>query len=949
MLKELSDIIPSSRIRSELFDRVTYASDAGFYYLVPKAVVQPVSEEEIRQLFRFSQQKKLPLVFRAGGTSLSGQSVTDGLLVDLSQHWSKVIIEDDGSRVRVQPGITGAMVNARLRSHGRKIGPDPSSISAAMMGGILSNNASGMCCGVAQNAYHTLRDLRFMLSNGHAYTISSPGDRDAFEREQPALFQLMGDIRLSIISDDVLRERIRNKYKMKTTVGYSLNAFIDHEHPIDIFAHLLIGGEGTLAFIVEAVLETIPEHPFRSTALLYFPNIHAACSAIPLLVSSGAAMAELMDRASLRSVQDMSGMPAVVRTLSEGAAALLIEFQEPDRLALTAKVDAFLAQIEALNLLHAPVFTEDPAEQAFLWKVRKGLFPAVGAVRASGTSVILEDLAFPVEKLADAVIDLQALFLTHGYDNGIIFGHAKDGNIHFVVTQSFNTPDEVDRYDRFIRDLVTLVVDRYDGTLKAEHGTGRNMAPFVETEWGPEAYQIMRRIKQTVDPTGLLNPGVIINDDAAAHLRDLKRMPAVEAEVDRCIECGYCEHRCPSRDLTASPRRRIVARRVLQNMKADGDMQAHDELLRAFQYDALDTCAVDGLCATACPVDINTGDLVKRLRRESHHPRANAIALRVARNFATAERLARLALHVGAGLNRALGAGFMSGLTTSIRRIIPSTPVWTKGLSAPPGLSVLREHSSSNGDGGIVYFPACISRTMGTYPGEERSVMDAFLSVCRQADIPVTIPDAMVGSCCSQIFSSKGYSDAWKFTANHVVDCLWKASDNGRFDIVTDVSSCAHTLQHLEPALDVDHLIKYRKMRFLDAVDLLHDRVLPVLPHTPLKRKVMLHPVCTLERNGGTPKLRRIAERCAEQVTIPLSAGCCGMAGDRGFLFPELTTSATRNEAAEALQSACDGHYATTRTCELALSEATGKDYASILFLVDDALKMRATHSEKNK
>ena len=949
MLKELSDIIPSSRIRSELFDRVTYASDAGFYYLVPKAVVQPVSEEEIRQLFRFSQQKKLPLVFRAGGTSLSGQSVTDGLLVDLSQHWSTVIIEDDGSRVRVQPGITGAMVNARLRSHGRKIGPDPSSISAAMMGGILSNNASGMCCGVAQNAYHTLRDLRFMLSNGHAYTISSPGDRDAFEREQPALFQLMGDIRLSIISDDVLRERIRNKYKMKTTVGYSLNAFIDHEHPIDIFAHLLIGGEGTLAFIVEAVLETIPEHPFRSTALLYFPNIHAACSAIPLLVSSGAAMAELMDRASLRSVQDMSGMPAVVSTLSEGAAALLIEFQEPDRLALTAKVDAFLAQIEALNLLHAPVFTEDPAEQAFLWKVRKGLFPAVGAVRASGTSVILEDLAFPVEKLADAVIDLQALFLTHGYDNGIIFGHAKDGNIHFVVTQSFNTPDEVDRYDRFIRDLVTLVVDRYDGTLKAEHGTGRNMAPFVETEWGPEAYQIMRRIKQTVDPTGILNPGVIINDDAAAHLRDLKRMPAVEAEVDRCIECGYCEHRCPSRDLTASPRRRIVARRVLQNMKADGDMQAHDELLRAFQYDALDTCAVDGLCATACPVDINTGDLVKRLRRESHHPRANAIALRVARNFATAERLARLALHVGAGLNRALGAGFMSGLTTSIRRIIPSTPVWTKGLSAPPGLSVLREHSSSNGDGGIVYYPACISRTMGTYPGEERSVMDAFLSVCRQADIPVTIPDAMVGSCCSQIFSSKGYSDAWKFTANHVVDCLWKASDNGRFDIVTDVSSCAHTLQHLEPALDVDHLIKYRQMRFLDAVDLLHDRVLPVLPHTPLKRKVMLHPVCTLERNGGTPKLRRIAERCAEQVTIPLSAGCCGMAGDRGFLFPELTTSATRNEAAEALQSACDGHYATTRTCELALSEATGKDYASILFLVDDALKMRATHSEKNK
>jgi D-lactate dehydrogenase len=947
MLNGLSDIIPSSRIRSELFDRVTYASDAGFYYLVPQAVVQPLSEDEIRNLFHFARERKMPLVFRAGGTSLSGQCVTDGILVDLSQHWSKISIEGNGSLVRVQPGITGAMVNARLRPTGRKIGPDPSSISAAMMGGILSNNASGMCCGVAQNAYHTLRDLRFILPNGHAYTKSDPSDRAAFEHNETALFALMADIRQSILSDDTLRDRIRNKYKMKTTVGYSLNAFIDHEHPIDIFSHLLIGGEGTLAFISEAVLETIPEHPFRSTALLYFPDIHQACSAISTLVESGAAMAELMDRASLRSVQEMAGMPAVVRTLPDGAAALLIEYQEPDQDTLTAKVNGFLSHVGAMNLLHAPVFTEDPAEQAFFWKVRKGLFPAVGAVRASGTSVILEDLAFPIDKLADAVIELQALFLRHGYQNGIIFGHAKDGNIHFVVTQSFNTPDEVERYDRFIRDLVNLVVDRYDGTLKAEHGTGRNMAPFVETEWGPEAYQIMRRIKQTVDPDGILNPGVIINDDGSAHLRDLKRMPAVEEEVDRCIECGYCEHRCPSRDLTASPRRRIVARRVLENMKADGDLKAHAELLKSFQYDGLDTCAVDGLCATACPVDINTGDLVKRLRRESHDARANALALRVARNFGAAERVARMLLQTGAGLNRLLGGGFMAGLTGFFRKWIESTPVWTKGLAAPPSLSILQHQSDKKQTNGIVYFPACISRTMGDYPGKDRNIMEVFLSVCRQADISVTIPDALVGTCCSQIFSSKGYADAWKFMANQVVDRLWDASLGGKLNVVTDVSSCAQTLQHLEPALDADHREKYRQMLFLDAVDLLHERILPILPHTPVKQHVMLHPVCTLERNGGTSKLRRIAERCAEKVTIPLNAGCCGMAGDRGFLFPELTASATRNEAGEALKSSCDGHYSTTRTCELALSEATGKDYASILYLVDEALRIHKSNPIK--
>ena len=212
MLNGLSEIIPSSRIRSDLFDRVTYASDAGFYYLVPQAVVQPLSEDEIRNLFHFARERQIPLVFRAGGTSLSGQSITDGILVDLSQHWSKVTIEDNGTQVRVQPGITGAMVNARLRSLGRKIGPDPSSISAAMMGGILSNNASGMCCGVTQNAYHTIRDIRFMLPDGHAYTLSVAADRKAFEREEPALFSLLKDIRQSILVDDELRERISTKF-----------------------------------------------------------------------------------------------------------------------------------------------------------------------------------------------------------------------------------------------------------------------------------------------------------------------------------------------------------------------------------------------------------------------------------------------------------------------------------------------------------------------------------------------------------------------------------------------------------------------------------------------------------------------------------------------------------------------------------------------------------------
>lgn len=940
MLDELRKIVPPERLKTRYIDLVSYASDAGFYHLVPRAVVQPVNEEEVRALFRLSHAHRIPLVFRTGGTSLSGQSVTDGILVDLSRHWDRVRIEASGSLVRVQPGITGEMVNRRLKSHHRKIGPDPSSISAAMMGGILSNNASGMCCGVSQNSYHTLRHLRFLLPDGHAYTTEDAADYDRFELEQAALCDELTAIREQVHADTELYGRIRAKFRMKTTIGYSLNAFVDHRHPLDILAHLLIGAEGTLAFLSEAVLETVPEHPYKSTALLYFPDIHSACRAIPAIVASGAAMAELMDRASLRSVQDLPGMPPVVRTLPDTAAAILLEFQEPGREALAARVGDFLAGTEALPLLHLPAFTEEAAEQAFLWKVRKGLFPAVGAVRAAGTSVILEDLAFPLEGLADAVTGLQGLFLKYGYVNGIIFGHAKDGNIHFVVTQTFNTPAEVDRYDRFLREVVTLVVARHGGTLKAEHGTGRNMAPFVETEWGGDAYAIIRRIKRAVDPMGLLNPGVIVNDDPQAHLRDLKRMPQVEEEVDRCIECGYCEHRCPSRDLTATPRRRIVLRRVLKNLEDAGDREGMRRLLADFDHEVLDTCAVDGLCASACPVDINTGDLVKRLRRESHSPRANRLALWTARRFAWVERTVRVGLQLGVAMGRIFGEQAMPGLTKGLRALAPGFPLWSPRLTAPPSLRPLMEAAArpSEAADAIVYFPACITRLMGTAVGRD-DLPTVFLRVCRAAGIGVVVPKGLTGSCCSQIYSSKGFSDAWRAMAAQTLDRLWEASGEGRLAVVTDVSSCALTFRSLRPALDAERRSRYDAMRFLDSVEFLHERVLPRVPPIRLQREVVLHPVCSLERMGAVGKLLAVAGHFSEDVVIPVEAGCCGMAGDRGFTNPELTSSATRKEAFEVSAMGKDACYSSTRTCEIALSEATGRDYVSILYLVDEALR----------
>src|SRR5690606_19340318 len=296
-------------------------------------------------------------------------------------------------------------------------------------GGILSNNSSGMCCGVKLNSYHTLKHIRFILPDGKSFDTEDPADYERFRFECPDLYMTLQDIREQILGDQVLYDKIRKKYRMKTTIGYSLNAFIDYAHPLDIMAHLLVGAEGTLAFIAEAVMHTVPDYPFKSTALLYFPDIYAACQAIVPLTEAGAMMVELADRAALRSVENMAGMPDEIKTLPEGAAALLIEFQEHSPEMLRQRVETFLGTAHELSLLAKPAFTEDPVLQDLYWKMRKGMFPAVGAVRKSGTTVVLEDIAFPVETLGDAIVDLQSLFRKYHYDNAIIFGHAKDGNI----------------------------------------------------------------------------------------------------------------------------------------------------------------------------------------------------------------------------------------------------------------------------------------------------------------------------------------------------------------------------------------------------------------------------------------------------------------------------------------------------------------------------------------
>jgi D-lactate dehydrogenase len=938
LYQRVSAYIPADRLITDPLRLLTWGNDASFYRLVPRIAVVVDSEDEVVWLLGDCAALGTPVTFRAAGTSLSGQAISDSVLVLLGDSWRHAEIGPAAETITLQPGVIGAAANRRLASHGRKIGPDPASIDAAMIGGIAANNASGMCCGTAQNSYHTLAGLRVVLASGTVLDTRDPASRAAFLEHGAQLVRELDALARSTRANEALAARIRHKFRLKNTTGYSLNALVDFEDPIDVLAHLMIGSEGTLGFISEITYATVADHADKASALILFDDLETACRAVTLLKSTPVAAVELADRAALHSVEGKPGLPEGIGALGPAGAALLVETRAADQPTLAAQIRTIEAALAALPEAGEARFSTDADECARLWNVRKGMFPSVGAMRRVGTTVIIEDVAFPVARLAEATLALQRLLAEHGYRDAIIFGHALEGNLHFVFTQDFNVAAEVERYRGFMDALCRMVVERYDGSLKAEHGTGRNIAPFVELEWGAEAYRIMRAIKKLFDPQGLLNPGVLINDDREAHLKSLKPLPECDPLVDKCIECGFCEPKCPSNRLTLSPRQRIVGWREISRLEHAGDAGAELETLRAlYGFHGIDTCAACGLCATACPVGIETGILIKALRGRRAGPVARRIADVAAGHFGAMTGAVRAGLAVADVLNGVLGPNLVRSAFDGIRSASAGrVPKWSpalpraarapqRGAAAPGATPDVAER--------IVYFPSCAARSMGAQRGDDET--DPLPAVAERlfakAGYAALYPERIAELCCGQPFESKGLAEAADRKSAELESALRDASDSGRLPIVFDTSPCAYRMKrYLSGRIEVQ-----------DSIEFIHDFLLPRVAITAANGSVAIHPVCSVRKMGIADKLAAIAKRCSTDVVQVDAVQCCGFAGDKGFNRPELNEHALRDLRA-ALPPSCTQGYSTSRTCEIGLSEQSGFPYRALIRLVDRCATRRA-------
>lgn len=973
-LDAICEYVPRTQVYTDELRTLAWGTDGSFYRMTPKMVIRAENEQQVSHIVQVCSQYKTPYTFRAAGTSLSGQSCTDSVLIVAGKHWENYEVAPDHASIRMQPGLVGGRVNRILKPFGRILPPDPASVNSAMIGGIVNNNASGMNCGVHANSDNMLISARIVLADGTVLDTGNRESRESFRQSHPDFLKRIEKLRDKVRANKQLTELIRYKYSIKNVTGLNIRPLVAYDDPFDIIAHSIVGSEGTLAFLSEVNMRTLHDYPYKASAMVYFLSMKESCNAVVKLkqlkgpeedieISAEDLMvksAEMLDYLSLASVDD----PVFLQYKKDVDAGKIEGVQPGDYHNLTAiltetkaitheqlqnQIDAIMAILSDFQLYQPAEFTEDPAIYGKYWAIRSGIFPAVGGMRPKGTSCIIEDVAFHIEDLPEATVKLQKLIAAHGYSDACIYGHAFEGNYHFILNQSFQTQDEIARYASMMRDVAKLVVEEYHGSLKAEHGTGRNMAPFVKYEWGDEAYEVMKELKTIFDPEGLLNKGVIFNDDPACFIKHLKPLPVLNFDyskmpdtdsakemvegvkkADKCIECGFCEVNCVSCGLTLSSRMRIAVQREISRLEAEGgaDNLAHaNDLRKQYKYYGDATCAADGLCATSCPMKINTGDVTHMVRQLNmqHNQLGRCIGNNAADNLSRWKEFIRLILGVADFFHDILGTTNMTNITSRIHQL--GLPLWTSAM--PKAVKQPQEKSLSklNTELKVVYFPSCLNQTMGLAKGApvKNSLVDEMCELLNKAGFEVVFPENMKNLCCGQIWESKGMVDIADRKTRELEEALWEASNHGEYPVLCDQSPCLHRMRKL-----------ITRMKLFEPVEFIMTYLKDRLDFHPIDRRIAVHVTCSTREMGLADQLVALAKLCSDNVLVPEGVGCCAFAGDKGFTHPEVNEYALRKLRPQIEQQHIEVGYSNSRTCEIGLQSNSGIPYVSIAYLVNE-------------
>ncbi len=931
-------LVFKDRIYIDYLRRFCYGTDASCYRYVPQIAIKAHSEDEIITILHLSDKFNLPLTFRAYGSSLSGQACSDSILVIATFNWKQISMQTHS--IKLGCGVIGSDANDVLKPFNKKIGPDPATIAMASIGGIVSNNSSGMCCGVKQNSYQTIESIRIILSDGTILDTDSKESIESFLQSHKDLCEKILALREEILKDEELTALIRRKYRIKNTTGYSLNALIDFENIIDIINHLFVGSEGTLGFISSVKLQIVDDEKYKACALLFYKDMEDAAKAIQILAKNDdiISSAEVMDYYSLKSVQHLDGLPSAINDIKQDNACILIQLQNNDEATLQTNVAKIKDELKPINTIFEPLYSTNASEYDVWWKIRKGLLPIAAASRPEGTSVITEDVCFEIERFGEGIKFIQDLFERYNFE-GIIFGHALSGNVHFIITPNLNDQRERENFEKLVNDMAKGVAS-FGGSIKAEHGTGRMVAPFVELEWGKKAYEINCALKMIFDTKGLLNPDVIITDNPNIHAQNIKEMPNVSDFVNKCMECGFCEKACPSGNLTLTPRQRITALREMQRLKDIASAESlalYDEMKKDYDYLGNETCATCSMCATLCPIEIDSAAISLDLRQK-HDNKTARYMLEHIKSVISAAKFGLNIANIASDTTR-------TKISSSYRKCsskLPHMPLNLPQSNDFFGDSLRKEknkQAESNDNAKVVYFSTCMNR--GFKPSkniaksaDSRSIQEVFISLCNKAKVEIIYPNGLENLCCGKAFVN--YDELQKDNKQKVLSTLLETTMNGKIPVVLDHSACSF---HLKKLLNDSNLIVYDMPFFI--LECLLDK----LEIHKTGDNIALYSMCALKKNNLS--LLPLAQKCTDgEILIHSGTYCCGFAGNKGFFTPELNHSALSALKDYYKDKSVTRGFGSSSTCEIGLSDSTDFAWQHIAYLVDSVSEVKKGNNE---
>jgi FAD/FMN-containing dehydrogenase/Fe-S oxidoreductase len=904
-----------SSIRGEaLFDAYTrgrYATDASHYQIMPLGVVIPRDENDLAATIVIARDEGVSVVARGGGTSQCGQTVNDGLVVDISKYMNRVIAIDASTRrCTVQPGIVLDELNRVLKPHGIWFPVDVSTASRATIGGMVGNNS----CGTRSIRYGTMRDnvqgIRALLADGHTRQFGEIASADAGVGSRGARDALLEEL-LALGRREESQIHASFPRLLRRVGGYNIDALMPGERPTNL-AHLLVGSEGTLALSLAIELKLSPLLTNRSVGVCHFGRFYDAMEAAQHLVHLDPVAVELMDSTMITLARANPLFEGTIRQFVRGTpeALLIVEFAEEDGMENRRRLEALVGLMDDLGFhwerggsrWGGVMTVEEPGLQAAITEVRQAALNIMMSMKEQGKPVsFVEDCAVPLEHLAAYTENLNRIFEKHG-TRGTWYAHASVGCLHVRPVLNLKLDKDV-KAMRAIAEETFALVRRYKGSHSGEHGDGIVRSEFHEAMFGARIVSAFETVKRLFDPSGVLNPGRIVNPPKMDDRQLLRYGPAYRAwqraaaldwsdwsadgdgfqrAVEMCNNNGACRKldmslMCPSYRVTRDERDVTRGRANTLRLALSGQL-GPDPLSSEAMYETMKLCVSCKGCRRECPTGV---DMAKM--------KIEVLAARAARKGLSmrdrligylpryAHALAKMPW-VTAMRDRVPGLASLSERTLGFAAGRP-LPFWSPEPFTPPP-----EEGDASGAREVVLF----SDTFSTYFEPEN--LRAAAGVLAAAGYQVRYARSAVGDgkrplCCGRTFLSAGLVEEARVEAKRLIAAFMPFVSRG-IPVIGLEPSCLFTLRD-----ELMSLVPGMAARSIAGQSFMFEEFLvreiaagrATLKPQPLPRKAYLHGHCHQKAFGAVSAVRDMLKLIPNLETVMINSSCCGMAGAFGY------------------------------------------------------------------